>query len=468
MTTVDHHLMHPFYMVPNEIWVEVGEYITLDRDKLVLLRVSRHIHDIAGYLLYRKIILYGSRASACLSMLATRSALATFYSSQIRDLSLHASSSAEKYLCFPVLARVMPDLSNLLRLSISCLPKFTSYLFLCLERTGMIRGSDDFTYLAASLKSGSKCVSRLSLPSLHTLVLDCGSDLFPLAHFRNLTRFESTLLLSYETLGLLLSNARGRRMARTMEELLIRLDSNLAIDQVLLLVGGTFTRLRILGIEQSKLRAQLTLKSLIYYAVLPKLQVLLLNVSDVWPFRWHESSSDSHYPAMAPFFDTLSACREPLTYRLHAQELELENYVKQADASREGMSCIPCRQHSLKCVGRGPVCWSCTYLGAKCMWPSGDNNVEQSAASEEPIVDLENPDSSQHGQYSESDFQQSETRQYLSDQQLEIEAFERVLAYLPSRGRNDMVLTPEEDIEDVTAALNMSRAQKRELTFNPT
>jgi hypothetical protein len=41
-----------------------------------------------------------------------------------------------------------------------------------------------------------------------------------------------------------------------MEELLIRLESNLAIDQVMLLLAGSFRRLRVLGLEQSKLRAQ--------------------------------------------------------------------------------------------------------------------------------------------------------------------------------------------------------------------
>ncbi|KAH6918565.1 hypothetical protein BKA70DRAFT_1214457 [Coprinopsis sp. MPI-PUGE-AT-0042] len=305
--------MHPFYRIPNEIWAEIGCYLLVNRDKAVLLRVSRHIHDIAGYILYRKIFLCGMRASGCLASLCTQTHLTTFYSSQIRELSLHLFSSAEKYLCFPVLARLLADLPRLFSLTIACSREFTPYLLLCLQRVGVIRERGNLSNVIEAFERGRGPVSLLSLPSLCNLVLDCGVELFPLIQFRNLVRLETTTFFSYEALDGLLHLARDERFSRSLEELLIRLETTINLRQVIFLVGDCYRTLRLLGLEQPKLKSKTLLVNLIGYHGLPKLRTLVLNTSDVWPFQWHQNDPESHFPAMEPLFQQLQTSRSELT-----------------------------------------------------------------------------------------------------------------------------------------------------------
>ncbi|KAH6912383.1 hypothetical protein BKA70DRAFT_1219509 [Coprinopsis sp. MPI-PUGE-AT-0042] len=320
MTTVDHHLMHPFYMVPNEIWVEspyVRDYDTSVPTVVPAIThvngIQRLVNEILGlptaFQLDEKI----ARMEAVWRPIGKTNGLA-----MVASQNTHSDANGvaiQSRLWVTAINAVDPPLAQAFE---PLIQRWPASAFCCKGSREGYRSNGD--------QRRSTAWSKFPTYPRHRRVPPISKD-----YLIRLSGICMSVDVGNETLGLLLSNARGRRMARTMEELLIRLDSNLAIDQVLLLVGGTFTRLRILGIEQSKLRAQLTLKSLIYYAVLPKLQVLLLNISDVWPFRWHESSSDSHYPAMAPFFDTLSACREPLTY----VSFGLVVYKQKGDGFRE-------------------------------------------------------------------------------------------------------------------------------------
>jgi hypothetical protein len=247
---------NPFYSFPNELWLEVGQYLSLDCDKLAFLRVSRRVHDIGGYLLYKRLDLYGSRAASCLASLATKTTLASFYSFQIRDLRLSACSTVEKYLCFPVLARVIADFCQLQTLKISCLPRYTSYLSLCLERTGVIRRGHEMA--VSCLPSSLPGANQLAFPSLRNLSLDTGPELFPLLRFRNLVCFESSIFFSYDTLGCFLNNIRGEQISRTLEELFVRLEGGLSLDEVVLPLGIALPRLRVLGLQQPKLKANVS------------------------------------------------------------------------------------------------------------------------------------------------------------------------------------------------------------------